>query len=296
MKGIDISRYDSDGDGYPLKKIPQKAFEESEFVIVKATQGTSYKHTAVFHEQMKAVIQHGKLAGAYHYAAGGDPKKEAAYFLDTVHDYIWKAVLCLDWEKNQNSAWGSRSWCKTFIDYVKAKTGVTCFLYTGLDGCKQNEGLSKKVPLWFAGYPTDNNSWNLPPFKYDLGAWKNCTIWQYTSSHEQCDRNTCYLTKKQWKAYAEGDWKKYTGKLPKMPPRGYYKEGDGITTLADWQGEIKKVQDAVNWATKGEDLVVDGKYGKKTRSAVEGLQKAHRLPVNGCYGEKCQKVIKSMKK
>ena len=44
MKGIDIYHNEGKNHSYPLKTIPQKAFNESDFVIVKATQGTSYKH------------------------------------------------------------------------------------------------------------------------------------------------------------------------------------------------------------------------------------------------------------
>lgn len=200
MKGIDISRH----DGYPLKAVPKKAFAESDFVIIKATQGTSYKYTSYFYSQITLAEKSGKLLGAYHYAAGGDPKREAAYFLSVVKKYIGKAILCLDWESMQNKAWGSKSWCKTFIDYVKAKTGITCFLYTGLDGCKQNEALAGKVPLWFAGYPDSRSSWSVPTFEYNTSPWKY-TMWQYTSSGEKCDRNTTALTKAQWLKYAKGN-------------------------------------------------------------------------------------------
>ena len=148
MRGIDIYH----GDGNPLKAVPLKAYNESDFVIVKATQGTSYKYTSYFTSMAKKVINDKKLLGAYHYAAGGDPKKEADYFISTVKNYLNRAILCLDWEKIQNKSWGSKTWCSEFINRVKEKTGITCFLYTGLDGCNQNKTLAGKVPLWFAGY------------------------------------------------------------------------------------------------------------------------------------------------
>lgn len=477
MRGIDIYH----GDGNPLKAVPLKAYNESDFVIVKATQGTSYKYTSYFTSMAKKVINDKKLLGAYHYAAGGDPKKEADYFISTVKNYLNRAILCLDWEKIQNKSWGSKTWCTEFINRVKEKTGITCFLYTGLDGCNQNKTLAGKVPLWFAGYPKNENSWTVPKFKYDLGVWKNFAIWQFTSGKEKCDRNTTALTEAQWKAYAKGqtvmkeieltetelrnkvvnvlmqlkgikensaehkiilntfnasglctrykmttkdawcatavsfafivtklagkpgsgalfqcvecsctkmielgkkqgifiekdayvpktgdvifyDWqdsgkgdntgtpdhvglvtkvvsnvihviegnkndavgertiavngktirgfivpkyanyvkkmetkKAYTGKLPKLPTRGYFKYGDGITTLKDQRDQIKLVQKALNWSI-GCGLVIDGQYGMKTKAAVEKLQRQYKLYENGCYGNKCQAVIKNMKK
>lgn len=472
MRGIDISRHDSLYGGYPLKSVPQRAFNDSDFVIVKATQGTSYKYVSYFKKQIQAVLNAGKLAGAYHYSAGGDPKKEAEYFLQTVKPYLGRIILCLDWESMQNKSWGSKTWCKQFIDYVKDKTGITCFLYTGLDGCNHNKSLAGKVPLWFAGYPDNLNTWRVPRFKYNLGAW-NYTIWQYTSSGEKCDRNTTEMTKDQWIACAKGenmtdrqkvvntlemlygiregspehkliintfnksklcpryqmttkdawcattvsfafiaaglagkegsgalfqcvecscpkmiekakkqgiwvendnytpkagdvimyDWqdsgigdnkgtsdhtgivmkvadgyiyviegnkndaigvrqikiggkgirgficpkyeekkavpkqtkKAYTGVLPKLPPRGYYKLGDGMTVLKDRRADIQRLQKAVNWAI-GSALIIDGEYGEKTRKAVLKLQKAHKLTPNGCYGNKCQSVIKALRK
>ena len=201
MRGIDIYH----GDGNPLKAVPAKAYKESEFVIIKATQGISYKYTSYFTSMIKKAMNDKKLCGAYHYAAGNDPVKEADYFLKIVNNYIGKIILCLDWESIQNKAWGNKTWCTEFINRVKDKTGITCFLYTGLDGLKQNSALVNKVPLWFAGYPKNENSWTVPKFKYDLGKW-SYTIWQFTSGKEKCDRNTTFLTEKQWQSYAKGHY------------------------------------------------------------------------------------------
>ena len=201
MRGIDIYHGDSINDTSTLKSVPEKAYKESDFVIVKATQGVSYKYTSFFTAMMKRVLADGKLAGAYHYAAGNDPIKEADYFLKIIKPYIGKIILCLDWEGYQNKAFGSKTWCKKFIDRVQEKTGIRCMLYTGSDGCKQNEVLAGKVPLWFAGYPKPmKTGWTLPAWKYDLGVWKYCDIWQYTSTNEKCDRNTSEMSAKEWNA------------------------------------------------------------------------------------------------
>lgn len=87
----------------------------------------------------------------------------------------------------------------------------------------------------------------------------------------------------------------YTGTYPVLPDRGYYKEGDGITTLTDYPTQIKRVQKLVNWAL-GINITVDGKYGAKTADAVKKLQQKFKLSVNGCFGEKCLEKCKELKK
>ena len=218
MKGIDIFHGDGKNGEYPLKPVPQKAFNDSDFVIVKATQGISYGHRDFLTRTIAAALKADKLIGVYHYAAGNDPVKEADYFLQVVKPYIGKAVLCLDWEHWINAAkgipnhsWGSKTWCAKFINRVKEKTGITCVLYTGLDGIKQNAQLANKVPLWFAGYPDASYSgWTVPHFKYGVSPWSAWTIWQFTSSGEKVDRNTTPLTRSAWKDLARGTVQKKT--------------------------------------------------------------------------------------
>lgn len=63
LRGIDIYS----GDGWPLSAHGKKCFAESDFVIVKATQGTDYKNPYFAH-QMRGAEKAGKLLGCYHYA------------------------------------------------------------------------------------------------------------------------------------------------------------------------------------------------------------------------------------
>ena len=87
----------------------------------------------------------------------------------------------------------------------------------------------------------------------------------------------------------------YPGTFPALPPRGYFKFGDGYIQLRNYTTQIKRVQSVVNWVM-GFNLVVDGEYGQKTDKAVTQLQKRFGLNPNGCYGEKCQKACKAFKK
>lgn len=87
----------------------------------------------------------------------------------------------------------------------------------------------------------------------------------------------------------------YPGTFPALPPRGYFKYGDGYIQLRNYTTQIKRVQSVVNWVM-GFSLAVDGEYGQKTDKAVTQLQKRFGLNPNGCYGEKCQKACKAYKK
>lgn len=308
MRGIDISHY----NGWPFDSVTAEGYDQSDFVIVKATQGQRYKYVAYFEPAIKKALADGKLAGAYHYAAGKAPEIEADYFLSVVQPYLGKIILALDWEEAQNSAYGSTTWCKRFIDYVKDKTGITCLLYTGFDEIQTNQvtNLVDYVPLWIAGYPKDENSWVIPkwPSRYDISPWKQYSIWQFTSGHDALDRDYCPGTRAQWEEWCKGsngtekpagkpqtDAQRYTGEYPELPSRGYYTIGDGYRQLPGMQAEIKKLQDLVNWIIDG-NLVVDGKYGNLTAEAVEKAQVVLEVTPDGLFGSKTLLAAKSYAK
>ena len=61
MKGIDVYQGESkNGLSSQLKAIPEKAYKESDFVIVKSTQGLSYGYTAFFKNMINRVLSDGK--------------------------------------------------------------------------------------------------------------------------------------------------------------------------------------------------------------------------------------------
>lgn len=85
---------------------------------------------------------------------------------------------------------------------------------------------------------------------------------------------------------------KYKKALPKLPDRGYFKKGD--------KGEeVKKMQQAINWANAGRHIVkaalkVDGEVGALTLEAVSFLEEIHHKTIDGEFGNVCLSVIKSM--
>ena len=86
--------------------------------------------------------------------------------------------------------------------------------------------------------------------------------------------------------------KAYTGTLPILPKRKYFKKGD--------KGEqVKLLQKYLNWANTGSTvapLVIDGEVGDLTLKAVKFFEQVHHLkPVDGEFGQKCFDCAKKVK-
>lgn len=208
LNGIDVASYQT---GLNPAKVP------CDFVIVKATQGTTYINPD-FKRMADAVIAAGKLLGIYHYGAGGNPISEANFFINTIKPYIGKAILALDWEKDQNPAFGKNDvdWSKKFLDHVKENTGVTPFIYMSkISGCRAHNwsAVAKDYPLWGAQYASNNHTgYQSNPWtdSGSWGAWDKITIFQY-SSHGRLsgwganlDVDLAYMDAKEWVQWASG--------------------------------------------------------------------------------------------
>lgn len=93
---------------------------------------------------------------------------------------------------------------------------------------------------------------------------------------------SCYVPKQSAKA------KKYSGKFPTLPKRGYFKKGDNSI-------HVKRLQNLLNWAI-GAGLKADGDCGAKTLNAVINFQMRYNLKADGLFGSKCLKKAKKIKK
>ena len=158
LQGIDVSSWQ-----------PSDVTERvaGEFAIVKMTQGTGYVNPKA-EAQLNAAVRSGKEIGVYHYAGGGNCESEADYFLSHSRAWIGKAVLVLDWESNQNAAWGNSGWSTCFVKRVKARTGVVPMVYVQASALWQVAGArNEDAGLWVAQYasmtPTgyQNQPWRL---------------------------------------------------------------------------------------------------------------------------------------
>lgn len=204
MNGIDISGWQK---GIDVASVP------CDFVIIKATQGTSYinRDCDRAYQQAKAA---GKLLGVYHYFSGGDPYEEAEFFVKNIEGYVKEAILVLDWESGENSKFNQGpAVAKPFLDKVTELTGVRPLIYMSKSVCRTWDwsSVAELYGLWVAQYANNNltgyqdNPWT---DKNGYGAWDGPAIYQYSSSgrlsgyNGNLDINIAYMDVNSWKAYA----------------------------------------------------------------------------------------------
>ncbi len=275
MNGIDISRWNP----VDLSKVP------CDFVIVKATQGTGYV-SPTYKSQIAQADSLGKLLGVYHYASSGGAIAEAKHFLNTVKDYIGKAIMVLDWEGEQNSNFKNPEYALSWLKYVKQETGITPFIYMSKSVCRQYASVwDASYPLWCAQYKNQQpsgyqeNPWTDAK---GFGAWDSPLIFQYSSKGQldgysgNLDLDKAYINSEVWKAYANG------GKVKE--------EVDDILTPTLRKGDRNEYVRA--WQTylqmNGYDVGrsgADGVFGNDTEKAVMRYQQDHQIE-SGYIGPK----------
>lgn len=198
IKGIDVSSH----NGWPFNSATQSAYNESDFIIIKATEGTSYVNPYCDKAYQQAK-KDGKLLGVYHYASGGNARTEAEYFFENIKGYIGEAIPVIDWESYTNDSWGSTSWVYTFVTRFHELSGVYPMIYIQASAIGQAANCSSLCALWIAGYPDYRTSWDLPSFNYSTSPWSTWTVWQYTSGGG-VDRNYAQVSSIGWKLIAAG--------------------------------------------------------------------------------------------
>lgn len=206
MQGIDIASYQT---GIDLSVVP------CDFVIIKATEGVNYTNPDFSRAYSQAKEQN-KLIGIYHYANGAGATAEADYFLSVVGDRVGDAILVLDWEQGGNSAFGSVTYAKQWLDRVYSKTKVRPLIYMS-KSVTYGYDWSAVAPnhgLWVAQY-ADTNPTNYQSNPWTdtngYGAWSSPVIFQYTSTGRlsgwsgNLDLNLAYMDATAWAKYAQGD-------------------------------------------------------------------------------------------
>lgn len=205
MNGIDVSSWQS---GIEVGNIPNV-----DFVIAKATEGTSYVNPDCDRVYQDAVDA-GYEAGVYHFASGGDALAEASYFVDNISGYIGEAILVLDYEGSAvNQGVG---WAKDWLDAVYNMTGVKPIIYMSNSvihrydwSSVSNAGYALWNAGYYAGYTQINGFVSNPPLYGGLGEFADSTpLYQYTSSGRlpgwsgNLDLNIFYGNPADWAAYA----------------------------------------------------------------------------------------------
>lgn len=200
MNGIDISNWQKDIDAGAVP---------GDFVICKATEGTSYVSPSC-DRQYQAAKRAGKLLGVYHFATGAGAAAEADWFVKNIKGYIGEAILVLDWEANALKK--GVSYALEFLRQVHSKTGVWPLIYMSQSVVNQYDWseVAKLCGLWVAQYPSVNtvNGYQNWDFTKTIKHWKTVAIWQYASTGKlqgyaaNLDLNKAYMTREAWMRYA----------------------------------------------------------------------------------------------
>ena len=197
LNGIDIASYQS---GIDLSVVP------CDFVIIKATQGTGYINPDCDRAYQQAK-RAGKLRGTYHYVGGGNAVAEADCYINNIKGYLKDGLLAIDWEAEQNSAWGNEAYLEQLVRRVIERTGVKPLIYSMASRYAQVAAVAKKLDcgLWVAEYADMN------PTGYQAHPWREgayaCAIRQYASTGRlngwggNLDLNIAYMTRDQWAKY-----------------------------------------------------------------------------------------------
>ena len=205
LKGIDISSWNAGID-------PSKV--DADFIIVKATGGTSYVNP-YFKQQADAVLKAGKKLGIYHYAyertGWGTAKQEAAHFLKYFEPYIGKAIPVLDFEADAQSL--PITWPSEWL-HIVAMTGATPWFYAYASYLNSRDhSVLHRYPLWMASYLTKYSGKGYqsnPEQIWGIGGWSKLTCYQYTSQgrisgwNGNLDLNVFYGTTADWDAMCGG--------------------------------------------------------------------------------------------
>jgi lysozyme len=176
MYGIDISHWQGNINWKNVSK-DKKRFE---FAFMKCTESTNFLDSK-FSKNKQEAREAGMLVGYYHFARGGDYKKEADWFLENVGDLKEGELIALDYEINTLK--DPATWCNNWLSYVESKVGFKPLLYTYHSLIKSyNWELVAKnnFGLWVARYGLQEQ---IPNQKYypAINGWDFFAIWQFCS-------------------------------------------------------------------------------------------------------------------
>ena len=242
LNGIDISSYQS---GIDLTVVP------CDFVIIKATQGTGYVNPDCDRAYQQAK-RAGKLRGTYHYVGGGNAVAEADYYANNIKGYLKDGLLAIDWEAEQNGAWGNEAYLEQLVRRVIERTGIKPLIYSMASRYAQVAAVAKKLDcgLWVAEYADMN------PTGYQAHPWREgayaCAIRQYASTGRlngwggNLDLNIAYMTRDQWAKYVNPGGKPAAAPAPSKPAPAPARKSEDAIAAEVIAGKWGNGQDRVN--------------------------------------------------
>lgn len=226
LNGIDIASYQA---GLDFSKVP------CDFAIIKATQGTGYTNPDCV-RAVEQAMSLGKGVGVYHYISGGNAVAEADFFINSILNWIGKVMICLDWELDQNSAWGDESYLEQVINQVIARTGVPPMIYAPASRYNEVAPVANRnnCGLWIAQY-ADTNPTGYQNTPWNEGAY-TCAIRQYSGFGRLNGWNGDLDLDKFYGSL--DDFRKYYGSSSSAPSKPSTSGPSGTTLqLATWTME-----------------------------------------------------------
>jgi lysozyme len=178
-KVLDISHWNTVSDWAAVKNAGVIG------IIHKATEGTSYKDPN-YDGARKAAQSVGLMWGAYHFANGSDPKKQADFFLG-VADLDNNFLYALDWEDDPGGDTMTGGQARTFIEHLEKNIGEKrTVIYSG-NTAKEALGSYKDTffgarRLWLAQYSTDPKP---------QVSWDDWWLWQYSDGQNGPQPHGC---------------------------------------------------------------------------------------------------------
>nr|DAJ48336.1 MAG TPA: hypothetical protein [Caudoviricetes sp.] len=260
LLGVDVSNYQATMD---------MAAVNPDFVITLVTQDTGrYAFTNRHHQaQLDTAVAQGRPVGVYHYVGGGDggtaadAAAEADRFLAAVRatGHFNRVMWCIDWEADDNSAWGNLAYLSIIIDRVQAATGRPAMLYASSASYPHGVAEAYGCGKWIAQY-ADNEptGWDHAP--WSDGTW-TATMHQYTGHGrvpgygDDLDLDIFYGSADDFRAYAIDSTAPITAPRPASAATAPARAADGQDLLA-----------------------VDGEWGPRT---VARFQQVMGTPIDG---------------
>ena len=228
LNGIDIASYQA---GLDFSKVP------CDFAIIKATQGTGYTNPDCV-RAVEQAMSLGKGVGVYHYISGGNAVAEADFFINSILNWIGKVMICLDWELDQNSAWGDESYLEAVVKQIIARTKIPPMIYVQASRYLEVAPVAQRnnCGLWIAQYADTNpTGWQDTP--WNEGAY-TCAMRQYSSNGRLNGWNGPLDLNKFYGSL--DDFRKYYGAVSSAPSKPEASGPSGTTLqLATWTMEGK---------------------------------------------------------
>lgn len=154
-------------------------------IIAKATEGTGYVNYPYCDKWVQWCRRNGKPWGFYHFLVGGDPVREAEYFIKHTENYFGDGLPCADYEGSVVSAYGTY-YLQRWLETVYNETGIKPMVYCNLSTVQGDVNgfrtiASEGYPLWLAQWIGNITNFNPhPPQSGSYAPFTKLTMHQYT--------------------------------------------------------------------------------------------------------------------